>query len=63
MQVGTGMGNTLSVGQRVPGPFGAGKGQKAGVMWGQGAKGQRCQREQDGRLGTSQASPTAAPHP
>ena len=63
MQVGMGMGNTPSVGQRVPGPFGAGKGQKAGVMWGQGAKGQRCQREQDGRPGTSQASPTAAPTP
>lgn len=63
MGVGTGMGNTPSVGQCVPGPLGAEKGQKAGVMWGRGAKEQGCQREQDGRPGTSQASPTAAPDP
>lgn len=63
MGVGAGMGNTPFVGQHVPGPLGAGKGRKAGVMWGWGAKGQGCQREQDGRPGTSQASPTAAPAP
>ena len=61
MGVGAGMGNTPTVGQCVPGPFRAGKGQKAGVMWGWEAKGQGCQREQDGWPGTSQAPPTAAP--